>query len=108
MTRYEFFEAWLTAEEWATWKKHCLKRIQVMQGVSRDTAKVIRQRFLHNQVSFNPNNAYEVSDLWDELSNRYIRWADTPQGHNHWSNVNNRREPIRLLPQQRTISNTAN
>lgn len=108
MTRYELFEAWLTPREWATWKQYCLRRIMRVNAVSRDTAKAIRKRYLNEQVTIDMNNEHEVYDEWDHMTNHYLRWTDTPQGHNYWSNVNSRTAPVRTLPPMRAVLNNVN
>ena len=108
MTRYEFFEGWLTPNEWRTWKKHTVNRSIAMQGVSRDTAKAMRDRYLREQTPFDTNNYPEVSDAWDDMINYRLRWADTPEGHSHWERVCMRTAPVRNLPPLTIVINTVN
>jgi hypothetical protein len=108
MTRYEFYEAWLTTEEWMEWKKHCLKRFRQMHSINLQQARVHRRKYLDADMTFITQNIWSVSDDWDDMTNRCLRWSDTAQGHSHWSQVNSRTAPIRILPPQRTITNTPN
>jgi hypothetical protein len=108
MTRYEFFEAWLTPEEWAEWKKHSVKRFKQMYSLTTEAARERRNRYLTTDITFVTENIWSVSDDWDDMTNRCLRWSDTAQGHSHWSQVNNRRAPCRDLPPTRTITNIAN
>ena len=108
MTRYELFEAWLTPKEWATWKKHSVTRFMRINGTSRDTAKERRKMYLNEQVNIDVNDTCKLSDEWDDMTNKYIRWDDTPQGHSYWERVNRRFQPVRTLPPMRTVLNNVN
>ena len=108
MTRYELFEAWLTPKEWATWKKHSLRRFMEIHAVSLHTAKGIRKRYLNEQITIDLSSSFEVNEEWDDMTNRHLRWVATPQGHSYWSSVNNRSEPIRTPPPMRAVINNVN
>jgi hypothetical protein len=103
MTRYEFFEAWLTPKEWAEWKKHSVKRFRHMYGLNLQEARARRKNYLNSQLYFDVTDRPRVLDEWDDMTNRHIHWRDTTQGHNHWSQVNSRTAPCRVLPTPRTI-----
>lgn len=108
MTRYEYFEAWLTTKEWRTWKKYTINRLVVSQGVSRNTAKAIRDRYLREEIPFDTNNHPEVCDAWDDMISYRLRWMDTPEGYSHWERVCMRFAPVRTLPPLTTVINTVN
>ena len=108
MTRYEFFEGWMTPKEWRTYKKYTVNRLIATQGVSRDTAKAIRDRYLREQTPFDTNSYSEVCDAWDDMINYRLRWAGTPEGHSYWERVNMRTAPVRHLPPLTIVINTVN
>ena len=110
MTRYEFFEAWLTTEEWKDWKKHSVKRFKQMYSLTTQAAKEKRKRYLNVDIGSITALRHVVLNEWDDMTNRHLRWSDTPQGHSHWSNVNSRTAPCRILPPPRIIiiTNTPN
>lgn len=108
MTRYEFFEGWMTPKEWRSYKKHTLSRLISTMGVSRDTAKGMRDRYLREQILFDPSNHCEVCDEWDDMINYRLRWTDTPEGHSYWERICQRTAPIRILPPLTIITNTVN
>ena len=93
MTRYEYFEKWMTTEEWRAWKQLCVGRFREIHRLNTRQARVKRREYLMQEVSF-PNNA-AVLDDFDTITNMYIRWNSTPQGHSHWNRLNGRKEPIR-------------
>jgi len=49
-----------------------------------------------------------VYDEWDDMTNRFLRWSDTPQGHYYWSRVNERTAPVRTLPPMKAVLNNVN
>lgn len=108
MTTYEFFEGWMTPKEWRTYKRYTVNRLIVTQGVSRDTAKAIRDRHLRQEISFDPNIPYQLADAWEDMINYRLRWADTPEGHSYWEQVNRRAAPIRALPPMTIVINNVN
>lgn len=112
MTRYEFFEAWLTPDEWKEWKIHSVKRFKQMYSLTTQAARDKRNRYLSRDVWFIAADRQAVLDEWDDMTNRHLRWSDTSQGHSHWSNVNNRRAPCRTIEPRVTrrtiIHNTPN
>ena len=86
MTRYDYFETWLTREEWATWKKH------THLTPSR------RKEYLNEDIDFDNMTEGQVDDEFMDMINGYIDWSDTPQGHAYWREIYfERREPIRTL-----------
>lgn len=94
MTRYEYFEKWMTHEEWKTWKQLSPPRFKAMHDLpTLREAKAKRQQYLMEEVSF-PNSSTAANDF-SNMTNMYLRWMDTPQSHYHWSEVNNRTNPIR-------------
>ena len=108
MTRYEFFEGWMTPKEWRSYKKHTVRRLISTMGVSRDTAKDMRDRYLREEIPFSPSNRIEIDDAWDDMINYRLRWIDTPEGQDYWQRVCNRSAPVRTLPPLTVIINTVN
>lgn len=108
MTRYEFFEGWMTPKEWRTYKKHTVNRLVSTMGVSRDTAKGMRDRYLREEIPFSPSDRIEIDDAWDDMINYRLRWIDTPEGQDYWQRVCNRTAPVRTLPPLTVIINTVN
>ena len=108
MTRYEFFEAWLTTEEWIEWKKHSVKRFRQLHSMTLQRAREQRRKYLDADMTFITSNIHSVHNDWDDMTNRHLRWNDTAQGHSHWSVVNSRTAPIRTLTPQRIINNNPN
>jgi len=98
MTRYEFFEGWMTPKEWRTYKKYTVNRLISTMGVSRDTAKGMRDTYLREQILFDPSSRLEIDDAWDDMINYRLRWIDTPEGQDYWQRVCNRCAPVRTLP----------
>lgn len=45
------------------------------------------------EVNF-PSSTIAINDF-ESMTNVYVRWIDTPQGHAHWERLNNRKGPIR-------------
>lgn len=95
MTRYEYFEKWMTTEEWRTWKEQAPSRIRQLQSdpCNIRQARQKRREYLMTEVVY-PSSVIAINDF-EEMTNMYVRWVDTPQGHTHWSLLNNRRGPIR-------------
>jgi len=106
MTRYEYFEAWLTTEEWKDWKKHSVTRFSLVHAVSLSTARAMRDRYLKEEVAYDENNADDMHNDWDYMTDQLIRWADTRQGHWHWQGVNSRDEAVRFIAPDRIVINT--
>jgi hypothetical protein len=102
MTRYELFEAWLTTDEWKEWKIHSVKRFKQMYSLTTQAAREKRNQYLTTNITFVTENIHSVLDDWDDMTNRCLRWSDTAQGHSHWSHVNMRREPCRIIPPRTT------
>lgn len=94
MTRYEYFEKWMTHEEWETWKRLSPPRFKQLHSLLnlRD-ARARRREYLMEEVSF-ATNRQAITDF-ENMTNMYLRWADTPQSHYHWSQLNSRTNPIR-------------
>jgi len=94
MTRYEFFEAWMTPEEWREWKRSFVIKVREDQGLSKASAIILRERFLEEQVFF--NGGVKMLRDWRDVVDARIIWSRTSQGHNHWQEVYHRMEPIRI------------
>lgn len=110
MTRYEYFEAWLTPKEWATWKRYSLRRFSQLYGhgtMNLIEARAKRKWYLCEE-QVNLSTSRDINDEWDDMTNRLIRWADTPQGHSYWERVNARTRAVRVLPPMRALLNNAN
>ena len=56
-------------------------------------ARARRREYLMQEVNF-PSSQIAINDF-SEMTNVHIRWDDTPQGHSHWHDLNNRIGPIR-------------
>ena len=94
MTRYEYFEKWMTHDEWKAWKHQSPSRFKRLFDLPNlREAKAKRQQYLMEEVSYMSN--YNAVRDFDSMTNMYIVWRDTPQGHNHWSDLNNRKNSIR-------------
>lgn len=94
MNRYEYFEKWMTTEEWKEFKRQFPTRYRdVTYGRNIRIARERRREFLMQDVSFPSNKA--AIDEFESMTNLYVRWSDTPQGHSHWERLNNRTGPIR-------------
>lgn len=94
MTRYEYFEKWMTTNEWREFKEqfpHLYRRNIDRCSVLRAIAK--RKEYLSQEVAFHS----EGSDIreFNNMTNMYVCWIDTPQGYAHWAILNNRTGPIR-------------
>jgi len=98
LSRYEYFEAWLTPKEWATWKKHSIACFQRTFSCTEGEAKTRRNQYL-NQDDF-PFEAMATSDIqymFESMIDRYLTWRNTPQGLDYWQGVAERTRPIRTL-----------
>ncbi len=85
-TRYEYFEAWLTPEEWATWKRY------------NPATPSRRKNYLNERLDFDSMTESEVDNDFMNMINEHMVWSDTPQGHPYWREVwLERRAPIRTL-----------
>ena len=94
MTRYEYFEKWMTTEEWKELKKQFPSRYRlVTPGCNIRQARARRRDYLMQEVNF-PSNTIAINDF-ENMTNMYVKWIDTPQGHSHWERLNNRTGPIR-------------
>jgi hypothetical protein len=93
MTRYEYFEKWMTTDEWRTWKQLCVSRFRQIHTLNTRQARVKRREYLMQEVNF-PNDAAATNDF-DTMTNMYMLWSSTPQGHSHWNRLNSRTGPIR-------------
>jgi len=86
MTRYEYFETWLTTEEWKEWKTH------TRLSPSR------RKTYLDQEIDFDNMLESEVDDEFKEMINDCLCWCNTPSGHSYWREIwEERRAPIRTL-----------
>ncbi len=95
MTRYEHFECWLTLDEWKEWKTKSVERFSDIYGIPLVLAKRKRDEYLKEQVHF--RERYEEMDDFDNITNHFIRWHSTRQGHSYWQRVNERTAPIRTV-----------
>jgi hypothetical protein len=94
MNRYEYFEKWMTTEEWKEFKRQFPSRYrQSISNCSIRQARARRTDYLMQEVNF-PSSQIAINDF-ENMTNMYIRWVDTPQGHTYWSQLNNRTGPIR-------------
>ena len=94
MTRYEYFEKWMTTDEWKEFKRQFPSRYrQSISNCNIRQARARRTDYLMQEVNF-PSSQIAINDFQD-MTNMYVRWVDTPQGHIHWSQLNNRIAPIR-------------
>ncbi len=85
MTRYEYFEAWLTPKEWATWKKHTY------------LTSSSRKAYLSQEIDFDNMLECEIQDDFVEMIDGQLSWSNTPQGLDYWQRVAERGRPIRTL-----------
>lgn len=96
MTRYEYFEKWMTTEEWRTWKELSPSRIRENTGCANMLqARARRREYLMEEVNYIAGSDSRAISDFQEMTNVHIRWNDTPQGHSHWHDLNNRIGPIR-------------
>lgn len=85
MTRYDYFETWLTPMEWATWKKYTYLR---PSG---------RKSYLNENIDFVNMTKDQIEKDFTDMIDHKLDWSETPQGHLYWSNVYSRTEPVRTL-----------
>ena len=97
MTRYEFFEGWLTPDEWRTYKKHSVSRFSQRYSVPHSEARRERDEYLRREHDFEGMTQSCINRIFDSMINDHLYWGDTPQGIDHWSEVSRRRSPIRRL-----------
>ena len=97
MTHQEYFEAWLTPKEWATWKKHSLPHFMRRYGVSYREAKVKRKEYLNYVHDYSSWHALSAGSIFSSMIDGLLTWRDTPQGREYWAQVYERRAPIRTL-----------
>ncbi len=84
----------MTHEEWETWKRLSPKKFKQMHDLPNlREAKAKRQQYLMEEVSYETH--YKAVRDFDSMTNMYIVWMNTPQGHQHWSELNERKNPIR-------------
>ena len=94
MTRYEYFEKWMTTEEWRTWKELSPPIFKRNFGLpTLREAKAKRREYLMEEVNY--TTASHAANGFSTMINMYLRWTDTPQGHVHWSHLIDRTHPIR-------------
>jgi hypothetical protein len=97
-SRYEYFEAWLTPKEWATWKKYSLYHFRDMhEPIFDGVPQRKRTEYLNEQIDFDNMLESEAEDEFRDMIDHYLRWRDTPQGVEHWQGVAQRTRPIRTL-----------
>ena len=99
-TRYEYFEAWLTPREWATWKRYSLYYFAEITDSDRK-AKELRTEYLNRRHNFNSMPRSEVQILFETMIDEYLTWRNTPEGLDHWQMVARRIRPIRTLQTNR-------
>jgi hypothetical protein len=94
MTRYEYFEKWMTHDEWKAWKQFSPPRFKrAFDLPTLREAKAKRREYLMEEV--NHTTASHAANEFSNMTNMFIIWDDTPQGHSHWERLNNRTNPIR-------------
>lgn len=96
-SRYEYFEAWLTPKEWATWKKHSLKPFQDLFCCTVNEAKGRRNQYLNEGFPFEEMASVNIQYMFGTMIDRYLTWRNTPQGLEYWQRVAQRTRPIRTL-----------
>ena len=79
-----------------------------MRGISYGEAKAHRKSYLDEELTIDVSRRASVNSEWDSMTNTYLRWADTPQGHSYWSDVNSRTGPVRVLPPMTLVINNVN
>ena len=94
MSRYELFEAWLSPDEWATFKKMLLKAFAGDSAIR----KASRYKYLHKDLeALDQLSPFQKIQSFGEMINMMV-WHDTPEGHSYWRDIyDNRRQPIREL-----------
>ena len=96
-SRYEYFEAWLTPKEWATWKRHSVEGFQRLFSCTQSEARDRRNEYLNEGFPFEDFTTDTIQYMFGTLIDRYLRWRDTPQGADYWQSVAERTRPIRTL-----------
>lgn len=97
MTRYEYFETWLTPKEWATWKKHSVRQFMNAYGITESEAKEARKRYLNEEKDFDSLDRLTIHTMFDRMIDHWLLWRLTPQGRDYWGTVSQRTAPIRTL-----------
>ena len=97
LSRYQYFEAWLTPKEWATWKKHSVKNFQDLFSCTESEARGRRNQYLNKGFSFAAMATDDIRYMFETMIDRYLTWRNTPQGVEYWQRVANRTRPIRIL-----------
>jgi hypothetical protein len=97
LSRYEYFEAWLTPKEWATWKKHSVKDFQDLFSCTESEARARRNEYLNEGFSFEVMADENIRYMFETMVDRYLTWRNTPQGLDYWQRVATRILPIRTL-----------
>lgn len=95
-TRYEYFEAWLTPKEWATWKRYSLQHFAEITDSDRG-AKELRTKYLNRKHDFDGMPRSQVRLLFETMIDKYLTWRNTPEGLDYWQDVAQRTRPIRTL-----------
>jgi hypothetical protein len=96
-SRYEYFEAWLTPKEWATWKKHSVKGFQDLFSCTESEARARRNEYLNEPFPFEAFPTDTIRYMFETTIDRYLSWRNTPQGLGYWQSVALRTRPIRTL-----------
>lgn len=96
MNRYEYFEKWMTTDEWKELKRQFPSRYrQSVTLCNIRQARAERMRYLMTEVDYVVGSDSRAINDFQHMTNMYVRWSDTPQGHTHWERLNNRIAPIR-------------
>lgn len=97
-SRYNYFEAWLTPKEWATWKKHSVECFQCLFSCTESEAKARRNQYLNqDEFPFEAMASDNIQYMFEAMVDRYLTWRNTPQGLGYWQMVAQRTRPIRTL-----------
>jgi len=97
LSRYQYFEAWLTPKEWATWKKHSVKNFQDLFSCTESEARGKRNQYLNEGFPFGAMATDDIRYMFGTMIDRYLTWRNTPQGLHYWQRVAQRTRTIRIL-----------
>jgi hypothetical protein len=86
----------MTHEEWKTWKQFSPPRFKEMYDLpTLISARRKRREYLTEEVNYIVGSDSRAINDFQNMTNMYLRWMDTPQGHSHWHDLNNRITSIR-------------
>lgn len=86
----------MTHDEWKAWKQLSPPRFQrVFNLPTLREAKAKRREYLMEEVNYIVGSDSRAINDFQDMTNMYIIWRDTPQGHQHWERLNNRMTSIR-------------